>query len=272
MSHFACPVCHEPLHEVDRSLRCIHQHSFDRHKKGYINLLLSHHKNTKMPGDNASMVQGRQAFLRAGYYQAFADAIVQLIGGIKLDSSSVIVDAGCGEGYYTEQMHFNLSNPHVYGVDISKPAIHAASSNKQVQWCVASSHRLPFLDHSVDLVTSIFSPVECASFARILKPGGWFIYAGPGAHHLDALKRVVYNEINAYNPQKHRQYFESEFTVVNEQSLQVPISLETPEAIMQLLGMTPHFHRISAKGRVRLSSLQSLDDSADFKLYLAKHH
>ena len=56
-----CPVCGEksgnpPLLTRDgNSLRCPKNHCFDISSKGYVNLLLSQHKNVKDPGDSKEM-------------------------------------------------------------------------------------------------------------------------------------------------------------------------------------------------------------------------
>jgi 23S rRNA (guanine745-N1)-methyltransferase len=231
---------------------------------------MSHHKNSKAPGDNPEMVAGRSAFLRAGHYQAFADAIVALAKEslASTTDNTAILDAGCGEGFYTEHIQQAIADSQVYGLDISKPAITAAAKDKQIQWCVASSSRPPYVDTCFDLIVSVFSRVEREAFLRILKPQGYVLYAGPGDNHLHALRAVIYDEVNDYSTDKHHDYFGEDFTLVKEVSLQVPIQLDHHASIMQLLGMTPHAHRISRAGRERLTQTQHLSDIGDFKLYL----
>ena len=63
MSYFICPVCAEKhgaaapaLNREGAMLRCEKGHSFDISSKGYVNLLLSQHKNTKDPGDSKAAV------------------------------------------------------------------------------------------------------------------------------------------------------------------------------------------------------------------------
>lgn len=267
---YACPVCQQVLYCTENTLTCLKNHSFDRHKKGYVNLLMSHHKNSKAPGDNSDMVKGRREFLRAGHYQAFARAIVSLAEECQTESkaTTTILDAGCGEGFYTEQIQQAFTSDQVYGLDISKPAITAAAGDKNIDWCVASSSRPPYADSSFDLVMSVFSRVEREAFLRILKPQGYVLYAGPGDNHLHALRSIIYDEVNDYSTEKHQHYFDEGFHLVKESAVQVPIQLETHTSLMQLLSMTPHYHRISRAGRERLAKTQSLKDMGDFKLYL----
>jgi 23S rRNA (guanine745-N1)-methyltransferase len=266
---YSCPVCQQGLNTIDNRLSCEKNHSFDRHKKGYVNLLMSHHKNSKAPGDNAEMVNGRRDFLRAGHYQTFADSIVAMASQCQVNNVPFrIVDAGCGEGFYTDQLQAYIANSIVYGFDISKPAITAAASNKNIEWSVASSNRPPFLDNSLDLVVSIFSRVEREAFLKILAPKGYVLYAGPGNDHLQALRHIIYDKVNDYSTEKHQDYFGEGFDLIAEESLQVPIHLDTNTSIKQLLSMTPHAHRVSKAGWNRLENTHSLSDSGDFKLYL----
>ncbi|MGS2718257.1 putative RNA methyltransferase [Eionea flava] len=264
---YRCPVCEHTLHDDGKRLACENNHSFDKHKKGYINLLLAHHKNSLSPGDNIEMVNGRREFLRAGYYQPFANAITQLLADHLLNQPLTIVDAGCGEGYYTEQLQAEFSNAQVYGFDISKPAIHSASTNKTVHWSVASSHRPPMLNSSADVITSIFSPIECDAFHTLLKPGGYILYAAPNHNHLKNLRKIIYDEVRDYSTEKHQHYFDHRFKKIEQRSLQIPIELPNHETIIQLLNMTPHAHRISAAGHQRLSNTKTLHDIGDFVLY-----
>ncbi len=268
MTLYACPICQSPLKVNNNSLRCDQNHSFDFHKKGYINLLLSQYKSSKNPGDNAQMVKARSDFLRAGHYQAFADAILSVLSHCQPSDHFSILDSGCGEGFYTQQIQQSLENSRVYGLDISKPAIHAAATNKEVHWCVASSSRLPYVKEAFDVIVSIFSRVEANSFLQHLKPNGYVLYAGPGDNHLHALRRIIYDNVNDYSTEKHQSYFSESFTLVHEQAIQVPIHLKDNTSIMQLVSMTPHAHRIPYSGRLRLQDTHSLQDTGDFKIYL----
>lgn len=71
-SQLACPVCAEALTSDDNQhWQCGNQHSFDRARQGYLNLLLAHKKRSRAPGDDAEMVAARQRLLDSGVYQPF---------------------------------------------------------------------------------------------------------------------------------------------------------------------------------------------------------
>lgn len=63
---FTCPLCHQPLTQINNSVICPQRHQFDVAKEGYINLLPVQHKRSRDPGDSAEMMQARRAFLDAG--------------------------------------------------------------------------------------------------------------------------------------------------------------------------------------------------------------
>lgn len=278
MPIYNCPVCQSPLHEnnspTSNSLTCENGHNFDRHKKGYINLLLAQHKKSKQPGDDSNMVEGRRRFLDDGHYNAFASRITKLVSK---QNPQIILDAGCGEGFYLNYILSNLASTQdktntqsikAFGFDISKPAIHAAASKyKQIDWAVASSARAPYQTGAFDCIISVFSRVEPDEFSRLLKPGGIVVYAGPGENHLLSLREIIYSEVKPYQTQKHSHYFNDDFTLLEKISLTVPLSLSANEDIMNLVGMTPHGQRINKDSANRLSTTSFLNDKADFLLY-----
>src|SRR5436853_7634061 len=97
----ACPVCGGALTLNAIAAVCANAHSFDRARSGYLNLLLSNQKQSAEPGDSASMLQSRRAFLQAGFYDGMSaaanDAVTQAVG---TKSAAQIADIGCGEGFF----------------------------------------------------------------------------------------------------------------------------------------------------------------------------
>ena len=55
-----CPSCAQALEASDDGLLCAANHSFDRAKEGYVNLLPVQKKRSKRPGDSLEMVLGRR--------------------------------------------------------------------------------------------------------------------------------------------------------------------------------------------------------------------
>lgn len=104
-SLFRCPVCSKVLFEGKTRYACQRGHSFDIAREGYVNLLLPHHTGSGNPGDNKQMIRSRRDFLNKGYYQKFSDRVNEIVNQVSLNRRSdqpiTILDAGCGEGYYT---------------------------------------------------------------------------------------------------------------------------------------------------------------------------
>ena len=167
---FSCPLCHAPLTRAEKTFICPQGHQFDRAKEGYVNLLPVQHKRSRDPGDSAEMMQARRAFLDAGHYQPLRDAVVALLRQYLTEGASAMLDIGCGEGYYTATFADVAAEKgaETFGLDVSKVAIRAAAKRySAVTFCVASSHRLPFEEASMDAVVRIYAPCKAEELARV---------------------------------------------------------------------------------------------------------
>ena len=196
-SLFRCPLCGSPLTREERGCICPARHSFDRAAAGYVHLLPPNRMHSKAPGDDREMVAARAAFRERGYYAPRRQALEELV----LEASAhlegpVLLDSGCGEGYYTAGMFRALERaghrPRAAGIDISKYALRRAAKRlPEGEFAVASAYRLPLADASADLLTNVFSPLSAEEFARVLRPGGTFLYVVPSARHLWEMKQVL---------------------------------------------------------------------------------
>ena len=265
-----CPVCRDPLALSGHGMECASRHRFDFARQGYLNLLLSHKMNSRQPGDNQDMVAARTRFLDAGHYQPVSDAVAQSATQLLTDKESpVILDAGCGEGYYTHQLKTALPNADVYALDISKPAIRACCRrSRDIHWLIGSVADLPLADNSTDLVVSIFSRIDWETFARALKPGGHLIILAPGADHLMSLREAIYDEVRSYPAGKVLNNMPETFSIISEHTIQADFCLNSAAEISDLLAMTPHNWHISAAQRQRLDALHQLQCTAEIKRYI----
>lgn len=240
---FRCPKCKEELIRHGMSYTCIHHHCYDCAKSGYVNLTL-HHK--KQRGDDPMMVQARSRFLSHGYYEPLQKALVQEVQSFH---PQVLIDAGCGQGYYTNALADHLPKCDVYGFDLSKYALKtAAKGNQRVHYAAASIAQIPLPDACADVIVSIFAPIYEQEFHRLLKDGGIMIRISPGPHHLWELKQALYDE-------------------VYENDLPTPLSLFTlckvvmvddsaviadQEDLQALFSMTPYVYRTARVKAERL--------------------
>lgn len=270
-SMFCCPLCASPLEREPARLFCPNRHSFDRSAAGYVHLLPANRKHSKDPGDDKAMVAARAAFLEKGYYQPLRDslckAVLQHIEGMP---APVILDSGCGEGWYTAGLFQALSQagytPQIAGVDLSRAALRrAAKRAPEAEFAAASVYHLPIQDRSVDVLVNIFSPLAAEEFARVLRPGGLFCYAVPSARHLWEMKEVLY-PTPYENPVKREDYPGFAWRDVKE--IRYIAELENTGDIMALFGMTPYAWKTPREGVARLESLERLRCQIGFDLHL----
>jgi len=263
---FSCPLCHARLARTEKSFACPQGHRFDMAKEGYVNLLPVQHKRSRDPGDSAEMMQARRAFLDAGHYQPLRDTVANLLRENLAESASAMLDIGCGEGYYTAAFAdvAREKGARTYGLDVAKVAIRAAAKRySTVIFCVASSHRLPFDDATMDAVVRIYAPCKAEELARVVKPGGWVITVTPGPRHLMELKGLIYDEVRLHAP--HSEQLPG-FALKQEQSVTYDMNLKGDEAVA-LLQMTPFAWRAKPEVWETLAAESEFRCQTDFSLH-----
>ncbi len=260
MSEFICPVCKHKLNKSERQYFCSQGHSFDISKDGYVNLLMSQQSSSKRHGDDKLMVRSRRDFLGKGFYEKLSNKLCETVKN-HVNCHSVIVDVGCGEGYYSNAISEVLSTD-FYGVDISKDALrYASKSMKERQFAVASAFNLPFEDSTVDCVLNIFAPSAYDEFYRVLKENGLLIKAVPLEEHLWGLKSVLYN-----NPYKNKPEIRNEelFDLVSEEEIKYEINLTDSEDILNLFRMTPYYYKTSREDAEKIINKKELTTTVHF--------
>lgn len=259
---YQCPLCFMPLSLHNNVWRCPNKHSFDQAREGYVNLLPVHHKHSKHPGDNPQMITARRLFLDAGFYHLLRKLLVELVLSHIPKGTGAILDIGCGEGYYTSAMANSLPEREIYGLDIAKIAIKNASSRyKQVNFCVASSHRLPFENQSMAAITKVYAPCKPEELHRVLQDKGIIVTVSPAADHLYQLKQLIYQTVQQHKPEKPLKNFK----VINKSHLSYPMALTGDQAVA-LLQMTPFAWRASKQIWQKLMDAEQFDCQADFCL------
>lgn len=269
MTIFRCPLCGGPLWEVPQGLRCPKGHSFDRAREGYVHLLPVGQKHSLAPGDDKAMVNARRAFLDRGWYAPLREALEQLAVA-HTGGEPVVLDAGCGEGYYTQGVREALlsagKTPHVAGFDISKFAVQKAARRcPDLDLAVATAYHLPVGDGAVDLVLNVFSPLAIEEFRRVLKPAGYYMYVVPGAKHLWELKEVLYD---APYPNEEKETPYEGFAYREIVPVSYTVHLPSQEDIQALFQMTPYAWKTPGAGKARLAELRELDCQIDFRIHV----
>jgi 23S rRNA (guanine745-N1)-methyltransferase len=247
-----CPICQEPLEKINASAVCVHHHTFDYAKQGYLNLLITQSKDH---GDNPEMVKARTGFLNTGAYQFLRDALSQ---SVQKEKIQVLADLGCGEGYYTSA----LPCKEKYGFDLSKDALkHASKNDPASHYTVASIFHLPLPDACCDAAVTCFAPAACEEIARILKPNGCFLFVTPGPRHLFEMKSVLYDTPYENEMEDLAIDLRLEKDVMIEQKF-----VCSQEGLMNLFLMTPYAYRTSLAGRDKLAQAGDLELTAQFRI------
>ena len=271
-----CPVCKNELELMpkEKTYQCMNNHNFDIAKQGYVNLLINNQKKSKLPGDSKEMVQARASFLSKGYYDALSnkinECVIKQLGNMKSNFYNIL-DVGCGNGYYTNQLMKSTQERNIpayyFGLDISKNAVKCASaSNKFITWMVANSFYLPFKEDSFHCILSVFSPVKIAECTRIMKNNGIFIRVLPGIDHLIQIRDIIYdtvilnedtNPVDAYEGLK----------LIDMSKVCFDIAVEK-EDILSLVQMTPHYWKTSQLNKEPLKEVRLLTVTIDMQILI----
>ncbi len=267
MPDLLCPVCGETLTFGEKAACCCGGHQFDRAKSGYINLLVSRQSGAQH-GDDKEMVRARRAFLERGYYEPLQKALCGAVLRYAPAGGTDLLDAGCGECYYTAAAEQALlasgHTPHIAGVDISKDALRfGGRRGRDLHLAVASVYRLPVADASCDMVLNVFAPFAGAEYRRVLKADGVLIHVAPAAKHLWELKQAVYErpyENDAATPEQEG------LALLSEQSVSCRLALNSREDVANLFQMTPYAHKTHPADIARLDAVDRLETEASFLL------
>lgn len=264
-----CPICNaQTALDGEKTLYCKGEkkHTYDISASGYINLASPKQCGG---GDTKSAVKARSEFLDGGYYKPIAYKIVELL--IKYSgSNATVIDAGCGEGYYTTQIAKNAEL--TIGFDISKFAVEAAAKRAKREgvdnaaFCVASIYTMPIFDESADALVNIFAPCVEMEYFRVLKSGGILLVAQAGKEHLMGLKQALYD--SAYENDT-RADLPTDLELVCEENLKYSIEVNGNASLQALFAMTPYYWRTSQDDAKKLEELDFLKTDIDiiFSVY-----
>lgn len=204
LKRLQCPLCHKPMQAVaGGSLICRAGHTFDFSKQGYVNLTGS---GNKLIYDKA-LFQARRMIFESGFYQPVADALTEIISKQvpalppqSKPQKKLILDAGCGEGYYLRMLAGNAALAERYefcGVDLAKEGVRAAAgSGGTIMWSIADLTNLPLRNQTVQALLNILSPASYTEFFRVLTKDGILIKVIPEAGYLKEIREMTQKREN----------------------------------------------------------------------------
>lgn len=238
---------------------------FDLGRSGYCNLLQPQDKKSVRPGDSKEAVQARRRSLARGLGEPLLDALNQRVAAWAIAPGSIVLDIGCGEGFFLEQIA-RKSATTGWGVDLSTPAIDAAArAYPERRWVVANAdRRLPFADGSVDLVLSITSRKNGPEFRRVLRDAGHLLVVVPDTDDLQQLREATLGR--AIDKDRHAatlEAFAGQFEVDGETAVRSTHRLDA-EALDDLLKGSYRGARFSA--RRRFEQVRELEVTLSYRL------
>ena len=266
----ACPLDGLALAPGPHGLACAAGHNHDVARRGYANLLPVALRPSRAPGDDRAMVAARRTVLEHGLFAPVADAVearaVEAARGLD-EPPGALVDAGCGEGWYTSRLAAalaadpSLAGTPTLGCDISRPAIEAAARRAGGSgWAVANNARLPLLAGRAGLITSLFGFETWSAWAALQVPGQVVVTAGPGARHLIELRALLYDEVRVREPAPDPAAVAAGYAPLGERRVRASVGLDAPGLARRVLAMTPHAHRVGAtrRGTAGIDALDAL--------------
>ena len=307
MSLFICPLCQSTLQPADHTWRCDGSlnpkqttHPFDVARQGYVNLLPVQQKKSKAPGDSQQSIEARKRFLNAGHYQPLNDLICQKMTALLMAKKASLkqknkpinwLDIGCGEGYYTQAMA-QTGMDMLIAADISKPAVvELARTSKALGrlWyqeakeakedgtyaaaiypLVTSAAHLPLRAHSINGISSIFSPILPAAFNEALSDAGYLIIAKPDIGHLATMREALFDDVREHDSDKFLDELAPYFQLLETHHVSSKLSLAA-EALADLMTMTPYAYRARSEKRQTLLAevaAQPFATEAKFVIYI----
>jgi malonyl-CoA O-methyltransferase len=195
----------------------------------------------------------------AGLQRDVGTALIQ-----KLEPNAavkVVLDLGCGTGYFTPKLQALFPQALVLGVDIAEGMLRFASEHQpeSKHWASADAEYLPFADQSVDIIYSNFALQWCANLSRlfaelqrVLKPGGECVFTTLGPATLHELKSA-WAQVDA---SVHvNEFHEAELLIadVQHQGFQL-MEFEHKPAIMEFEQLTDLTRSLKALGAHNVNS------------------
>tara|TARA_R110001592_G_scaffold191441_1_gene437680 strand:+ start:13862 stop:14689 length:828 start_codon:yes stop_codon:yes gene_type:complete len=128
----------------------------------------------------------------------------KLIVKIPESTPEIIVDLGCGTGYFSESISNKFPNANYVGMDLSENMLGFAKGHhsSKCSWVAGDAESLPFKSNSIDLIFSSLAiqwcsnlPILMKEIKRVLSPTGSFIFSTLLDGSLDELK-AAWSEVD----------------------------------------------------------------------------
>ena len=244
------------------SLICPGRHCYDIARQGYVNFV----PNQRDMFYTRALFEARARVFAAGIYAPVAERIGDALRRFVPGECPVIVDAGCGEGYYTRAVCPERRMTRI-GFDLSKEAVRmAARGAREAAFFAADLKRIPLADGCADAVLDVFTPADYAEFARVLRPGGVVIKLAPRSGYLAELRQAAGALLRrkTYDDGDVSRYAHAKMRVLAEETITYTLPV-SPEMAADLARMTPMLAGIDGS-RLDLTGVRTI--TIDENLYV----
>lgn len=236
ISMLRCPICGGAMSRKDNSLLCASRHCYDVARQGYVNFV----SGQKDMFYRKELFESRAKVFEAGIYAPVVKALSRVLDSYVRVENPVILDAGCGEGYYIKSVCPGREMVRV-GFDLSKDAVRlAAKGQKTASFFAADLKNIPLQDHTCDAVLDIFTPADYAQFRRVLKTDGLLIKLAPRSGYLKELRELAAGMLRRreYDGTDVERYAHEHMEMLDQQAITYTLPV-TREMAYHLARMTP---------------------------------
>lgn len=238
-----CPNCFLPLSPGGALvLACPAGHSFDVNKRGFLSVVKG---SRGLVGDSAVMLDARESFLAAGWFEPLRSALATLVSA---EVPSRVLDIGCGTGYYLSGVLGRCPGARALAMDLSPAAVaRTVRGEDRTDGLVADVWSpLPVRDGVADVILNIFAPRNPAEFHRVLAPHGLLAVVIPQPAHLQELRAAgLALDVQADKAASLQASLAPWFDLESREPLSRTLSL-SPAEVGSLIGMGPSAHHTDA--------------------------
>lgn len=236
LGNLACPNCSATLIRNADGFTCEKRHQLNVNRKGCLNVLSAQVDSCY----DADLFAARRRVFDAGCYDTVVEAIEFLLPG----GNHLLLDAGCGDGWYLNALLTRHEGWCGTGVDISRDAIFQATNLPcTALWVVGDLRRLPFADGSFTVLLDVLTPANYDEFRRVLAPDGLLIKVYPGSGYLKELRAA--RNMPPYEEGQVDAYLREKAAIVDERRVTVTHTV-SDELWRDFVWMTPLMQDLSA--------------------------
>ena len=240
-----CPLCGGAFSRRENSLVCEKRHTYDIARQGYVNFV----PGQKEMFYKKELFESRARVFEAGVYAPVVRRVSAAIDQFVQKENPVLLDAGCGEGYYTKNICHQRAMTRI-GFDLSKDAVRlAARGEKTACFFAADLKNIPIRDGVSDVLLDIFTPANYAEFARVLAPDGIVIKLAPRSGYLRELRALAGDQLRHkdYDDSDVERYAHEKMNVLAKEAITYTLPV-TQETACHLARMTPMLAGVDVDG------------------------